>query len=349
MYTYEIVGSDNHEEFEAFVRMHPKGHLQQTWEWSKQKSYWLFQGIVVRDESKEIKGVMSVLIRRIPLTPWTLMYAARGPVCDIHDREMLACLLEGAKKLNKKHRSYVLKLDPDVTFDETEFMKHMEGLGFVLAPKALNFENIQPQYVMRLDIEGKTEEEVMAMFKPKTRYNIRLAVKKGVEVKICGKEAVDDFYRIMIETGARDRFLIRPAQYFSNMLDNLGEDVRLYMAYYDGHAIAGTIAAKLGDKVWYLYGASSNDHRSLMPNYLLQWQMIRWAIENHCKLYDFKGISGDRSEENHLYGLYRFKSGFNAVFTEFVGEYRYIFRPMAFRFVETALPVARKIVSRFRR
>lgn len=349
MYTYEIVGSDNHEEFEAFVRMHPKGHLQQTWEWSKQKSYWLFQGIVVRDESKEIKGVMSVLIRRIPLTPWTLMYAARGPVCDIHDREMLACLLEGAKKLNKKHRSYVLKLDPDVTFDETEFMKHMEGLGFVLAPKALNFENIQPQYVMRLDIEGKTEEEVMAMFKPKTRYNIRLAVKKGVEVKICGKEAVDDFYRIMIETGARDRFMIRPAQYFSNMLDNLGEDVRLYMAYYGGQAIAGTIAAKLGDKVWYLYGASSNDHRSLMPNYLLQWQMIRWAIENHCKLYDFKGISGDRSEENHLYGLYRFKSGFNAVFTEFVGEYRYIFRPMAFRFVETALPVARKIVSRFRR
>lgn len=349
MYTYEIIGSENHEEFEAFVRRHPKGHLQQTWEWSKQKSYWLFQGIVVRDESKEIKGVMSVLIRRIPLTPWTLMYAARGPVCDIHDREMLACLLEGAKKLNKTYHSYVLKLDPDVTFDETEFMKHMEGLGFVLAPKALNFENIQPQYVMRLDIEGKTEEEVMAMFKPKTRYNIRLAVKKGVEVKICGKEAVDDFYRIMIETGARDRFMIRPAQYFSNMLDNLGEDVRLYMAYYEGQAIAGTIAAKLGDKVWYLYGASSNDHRSLMPNYLLQWQMIRWAIENHCKLYDFKGISGDRSEENHLYGLYRFKSGFNAVFTEFVGEYRYIFRPLAFRFVETALPVAKKIVSKFRR
>lgn len=349
MYTYEIIDSENHEEFEAFVRQHPKGHLQQTWEWSKQKSYWLFQGIVVRDESKEIKGVMSVLIRRIPLTPWTLMYAARGPVCDIHDREMLACLLEGAKKLNKKHRSYALKLDPDVTFDETEFMKHMEGLGFVLAPKALNFENIQPQYVMRLDIEGKTEEEVMAMFKPKTRYNIRLAVKKGVEVKICGKEAVDDFYRIMIETGARDRFMIRPVQYFSNMLDNLGEDVRLYMAYYDGHAIAGTIAAKLGDKVWYLYGASSNDHRSLMPNYLLQWQMIRWAIESHCKLYDFKGISGDRSEENHLYGLYRFKSGFNAIFTEFVGEYRYIFRPLAFRFIETALPVARKIVSKFKR
>ena len=189
MYTYEFIGSENHEEFEAFVRRHPKGHLQQSWEWSRQKSYWLFQGIVVRDESKEIKGAMSVLIRRIPLTPWTLMYAARGPVCDIHNKEMLACLLEGAKVLAKKHHSYVLKLDPDITFDETEFMEHMKALGFVLAPKAPNFENIQPQYVMRLDIEGKTEDEVMAMFKPKTRYNIRVAIKKGVEVKICGKEA----------------------------------------------------------------------------------------------------------------------------------------------------------------
>lgn len=349
MYTYEIIGSDNHEEFEAFVRRHPKGHMLQTWAWSRQKSYWLFQGILARDENGTIQGAMSVLIRRMPLTPWTLMYAARGPVCDINNKEVLACLLDGAKVLAKKHRSYVLKLDPDVTFDETEFMRHMEELGFVLAPKAPNFENIQPQYVMRLPIEGKTEEEVMAMFKPKTRYNIRVAIKKNVEVKICGKEAVDDFYRIMVETGTRDQFMIRPAQYFSNMLDNLGEDVRLYMAYHEGEAIAGTIAAHIGDKVWYLYGASSNAHRNLMPNYLLQWRMICWAIETHCKIYDFRGISGDLSENNHLYGLYRFKSGFNATFTEFVGEYRYIFHPVAFRIVETALPLARNILQKIRK
>ena len=158
MYSYEIIGSDNHDEFEAFVKSHPKGHMLQTWEWSKQKSFWLFQGIVVRDESGEIKGAMSVLIRRIPLTPWTLMYAARGPVCDINDREMLACLLDGAKELAKKHRSYVLKLDPDVTFEETTFMAHMKDLGFVLAPKAPNFENIQPQYVMRLPIEARRKK-----------------------------------------------------------------------------------------------------------------------------------------------------------------------------------------------
>jgi len=347
-YTFEIVGADRHEEFEAFVRSHPKGHMLQTYAWSKQKACWLFQGILARDENREICGAMSVLIRRIPLTPWTLMYAARGPVCDINNKGILSCLLSGAKELAKKHRSYVLKLDPDVTFEETTFMGYMEELGFVLAPKAPNFENIQPQYVMRLPIEGKTEDEVMAGFKPKTRYNIRVALKKNVEVKICGKEAVGDFYRIMVETGERDQFMIRPEKYFADMLDNLGDDIRLYMAYHEGEAIAGTIASHIGDKVWYLYGASSNSHRNLMPNYLLQWEMIRWAIETGCKIYDFRGISGDLSESNHLYGLYRFKSGFNAVFTEFVGEYRYIFKPGAYRFVEKTLPMAKKLLKKMR-
>ena len=97
-----------------------------------------------------------------------------------------------------------------------------------------------------------------------------------------------------------------------------------------------------------MYGASSNSHRNLMPNYLLQWEMIRWAVEEKCRIYDFRGISGDKSEDNHLYGLYRFKSGFNAEFTEFVGEYRYVFRPLAYRFIENAMPMAKKVLKKIR-
>ena len=346
---YEIIEPGSHQEFEAFIEQHPKGHFLQTRAWGRQKPFWQWRGILVRDSEGSIRGAMSVLIRKIPMTPYTLMYAARGPVCDINDKETLKGLLDGAKALAKTFRSYVLKLDPDVTFEETEFMKHMEELGFVLAPKAPNFENIQPQYVMRLPIGGKTEEEVMAMFKPKTRYNIRVAIKKGVEVRVCGREAVHAFYEIMVETGSRDDFMIRPEQYFADMLENLGEHVRLYMAYSEGEAIAGTIAVHFGDKVWYLYGASSNSHRNLMPNYLLQWEMIRWAVETCCRLYDFRGISGDLSEENHLYGLYRFKSGFNAEFTEFVGEYRYIFRPIAYKIIEHGMPMAKKAVKKLRK
>jgi superfamily II DNA or RNA helicase len=90
-----------------------------------------------------------------------------------------------------------------------------------------------------------------------------------------------------------------------------------------------------GDKVWYLYGASSNEHRNLMPNYLLQWNMMQWAIENNCRVYDFRGVSGDISEDNPHYGLYRFKKGFNGEFTEFIGEMSIVYRPAMMQLAKT--------------
>ena len=210
----------------------------------------------------------------------------------------------------------------DVECDSLQEMDRQIMLrqGFRLKEGGKNFEAIQPRYVFRLNVEGKTEDELMAGFHQKWRYNIRLAQRKGVEVRICGKEMVPDFARLMLETGVRDGFVTRQPEYFSNMLDNLGEHCRLYMAFYEGEPIAGTLAIHYGDKVWYLYGASSNEHRNLMPNYLLQWRMIQWAVETGCRIYDFRGVSGDLSEDNPLYGLYKFKKGFGGDFTEFVGE-----------------------------
>ena len=108
------------------------------------------------------------------------------------------------------------------------------------------------------------------------------------------------------------------------------------MAFHEGQPIAGTLAIHYGDKVWYLYGASSNEHRNLMPNYLLQWTMIQWAIETGCRIYDFRGVSGDVSEDNPLYGLYRFKKGFGGEFTEFVGEMDLVLNKPAYLFEEKA-------------
>ena len=125
------------------------------------------------------------------------------------------------------------------------------------------------------------------------------------------------------------------------MLDNLGEHARLYMAFHEGQPIAGTLAIHYGDKVWYLYGASSNEHRNLMPNYLLQWSMIQWAVETGCSVYDFRGVSGDISEDNPLYGLYKFKKGFGGDFTEFVGEYDLVLKRTAWLIAEKGSVLAR--------
>jgi lipid II:glycine glycyltransferase (peptidoglycan interpeptide bridge formation enzyme) len=326
----ELITQQTLEEYEAFNMSHPEGHFAQSVLWAKQKPLWHWEAIVSRGPDGKIKGSMAVLIRKVPGTPFTIMYGCRAPVCDLDDKQTVADLLDGAKSLAKKYHSYVIKLDPDVPSENTAFAAMMQGFGFQIHEEGKNFEAIQPKYVFRLNVENKTPDEVMMAFHQKTRYNIRVAVKKGVEVKLCGKEAVPDFARLMLTTGVRDGFVTRDESYFSMMLDNLGEHARLYMAYHDGVAIAGTLAIWYGDKVWYLYGASSNEHRNLMPNYLLQWNMIQWALEKGCRIYDFRGVSGDLSEDNPLYGLYKFKKGFNGDFVEFVGEMDLILnRPVA--------------------
>jgi lipid II:glycine glycyltransferase (peptidoglycan interpeptide bridge formation enzyme) len=269
------------------------------------------------------------------------MYGCRGPVCDLDDRETVAELLEGAKQLARTFRSYCIKLDPDVTIDQTAFRDLLTSQGYRLLDEGKNFEGIQPRFVFRLNIEGKSEDELMAFFSSKTRYNIRLAQRKGVEVRLANEAGLDDFAALMLDTGLRDGFVTRPRSYFANILKNLGEHARLFMAYHEGTAIAGTLAIHFGDKVWYLYGASSNAHRNLMPNYLLQWTMIRWAAELGCRIYDFRGVSGDLSEDNPLYGLYRFKRGFNGDFCEFLGEFDLIVNPVVY----AAVGIGRKAMN----
>lgn len=311
--------------------------------WANVKQSWRWEAIVVRNEAGKIIGSMALLIRKVPMFPCTIMYSPRGPVCDLEDRNTISQLLDGAKALAKKHRSFVLKIDTDTKADNTAYLDMMKGFGFTLAEDTQNFEAIQPRYVFRLDISGKTEDELLSFFHSKTRYNIRLAARKGVEVKLCGKEMLPTFHSIMMETGVRDGFVIRSEEYFAQLLDALGDTARLYMAFHEGKPIAGTLAVCYGNKTWYLYGASSNSYRNFMPNYALQWEMIKWGVEMHCDVYDFRGVSGDLSEDNPLYGLYKFKKGFNGEFTEFVGELNLVLRPTLFRMVNFAQRVFRNV------
>ena len=322
---YEFITEKTLPEYEAFIQSHPKGNFAQSYLWGKQKPMWKWDAVAVRGADGKLRGTLALMTRKVPGIGRSLMYGCRGPVCDLDDRETFAQLLDGAKALAKKYKAYVIKIDPDVPSSNTAFSEMLQSFGFRGKEGGKNFEAIQPRYVFRLNVEGKTEEELLAGFHQKWRYNIRLAQRKGVSVRICGKEMVPAFSELMLTTGVRDGFVTRQPEYFANMLDNLGEHARLYMAFDpEGTPIAGTLAIHYGDKVWYLYGASSNEHRNLMPNYLLQWSMIRWAVETGCRVYDFRGVSGDISEDNPHYGLYRFKQGFHGEFTEFVGEYDYV-------------------------
>lgn len=341
---YEFISEKTLPEYEAFVQSHPKGNFAQSYLWGKQKPMWQWDAIAVRGEDGAIRGSLAVMTRKVPGIGRTLMYGCRGPVCDLDDRETFSQLLDGAKVLAKKYKSYVIKIDPDVPSSNTAFSSMLQSFGFRAKEGGKNFEAIQPRYVFRLNVEGKTEEELLANFHQKWRYNIRLAERKGVTVRICGKEMVPAFSDLMLTTGVRDGFVTRKPEYFAAMLDNLGEHARLYMAFDPNDTpIAGTLAIHYGDKVWYLYGASSNEHRNLMPNYLLQWRMIQWAVETNCRIYDFRGVSGDVSEDNPLYGLFRFKQGFGGDFTEFVGEMDLVLSPVIYWAVEHGTSVFKEL------
>lgn len=325
--------------FEQFNQKSRFGSLFQSACWAELKNAWARKVISARRDGELIGGV-SVLLRRVPFTPWKILYAPRGPVCDPKDSEALAAITQGILDLAKRENGFLLKMDPDVPLSDETYHQSMNSLGYQLLPETWAFERIQPQHLARIDLRGKSEAQVLSSMKQKTRYNIRLAERRGTKVCICGAETLDEFYEIMRETGQRDGFAIRPKRYFSRMLSALGEHARLYMAYYNEEPIAGAIAAQYGNQTWYLYGASSERHREQMPNYLLQWKMICWAIESGCDIYDFRGVSGGKESEKVL-GLWRFKSGFGAELQSLIGEFELPIKPRVCKLMRWWIPILR--------
>lgn len=327
-----FVTKETENEYTEFLEKHDRCNFQQSLEWGKVKTAWIKEVVLAEDENGKIIGSICILIRKVPIFG-NMMYSSRGPVCDIHDKKVLEQLTEGVKELAKKYKAFVFRMEPDIKKDDSEFRKLVEEIGYKVKDDAKDFKDeIQPRFVFRLDIKDKTEEEVLAAFHQKTRYNIRLATKKGVVVKEGTREDLKDFHKIMVETGSRDGFIIRPLEYFEKMYDELApKHMKLLMAYYEDKPISGIIPIMYGNKTWYLYGASSNSHRNLMPNYLLQWEMIKQAIANKHDMYDFRGVSGVVDENHPQYGLYRFKKGFGAEFTEFIGEVYLPFKPLVYK------------------
>ena len=327
-----ILSKEDEQKYTEFLSGHERCNFQQSLEWGKVKSSWINEVVLAEDANGNIIGSVSVLIRKIPIFG-NIMYSSRGPVCNIYDEEVLKQLTEGINTLAKKYNAIVFKMEPDIKSDDSKFRNIVTKLGYQIKDDAKNFrEEIQPRYVFRLDIKGKTEDEIFKNFHQKTRYNVRLATKKGVEVKEGTREDLEVFHKIMLETGTRDGFITRSLAYFQKMYDELVPTghMKLLLAYYEGKPVSGVIPIFYGNKTWYLYGASSNEYRNVMPNYLLQWEMIKMAVARHDDMYDFRGVSGVVDESHPQYGLYRFKKGFGAEFTEFIGEMYIAYKPMVY-------------------
>jgi lipid II:glycine glycyltransferase (peptidoglycan interpeptide bridge formation enzyme) len=341
-----LIGADEKDKYNQFVQSSEKCHFLQSYEWGELKKKTGWEPIrVIIEEDDVFVGAIQILKRKLPLMGRSIFYAPRGPVIDYDKEDHLLELMKKLRSIARQHNAVFLKIDPDVPVHNVKIVQMIEKVGFKQQNRGKNFEGVQPRYVFRLDI-NRSEEEILSSFENKTRYNIRLAERKGVQIiSDCTKDHLKIFYDILRVTAERDKYLIRAYSYYEDIWETFVEkgSAKLFMAKFQDRYIAGAISFVFGDKTWYIYGASSNEDRNVMPNYLVQWQMILWAKDNGCKVYDFRGISGDFNPENPLYGLYRFKKGFNGELVEFIGEFDFLFSPAYYRIWNIAEPLYKSL------
>lgn len=313
----DLTNVEEVEKYEAFVYNSPFTSTTQDMAWSKVKDNWSPFYVYLEEEGKIIAAMSILTVSAVEGKK--LAYSTRGPVCDIYDIELVKALYDEAEKQLASETIFLLRTDPEVYYD-AELSASYEAAGFKVRNTEIDpHSTIQPRLNMRLNMEGKTEEELLAEFHSKTRYNIRLAARKGIEVH--SSRELDDlkaFYETHVIMSERQGITYRPYEYFERVLEAYGEHARVFIASFEGEVLAGALCLSYGNTTWYMYGGSNNLHRNKMPNYLMQWEMIRWGVSQGKTYYDFGGIF----EIEETDGLYRFKRGFvgNDNVTEFIGE-----------------------------
>lgn len=301
--------------------------------------------MAVAGNSWESPGLAMVLKRRVPRLPLSILYVPKGPALDFHDVPLRRQMLAQLEQLARREKAIFIKIDPEVVrswgLDDERVsplgkatMRDLTERGWRLSDDQVQFRNTVELYLNR------TEEDLLAAMKPKTRYNIRLAERKGVVVRRgtpADFPAIAEMYQ---ETAARDGFTVRPKEYYLDGWTALYQArmAQPLVAEVESRPVAAVILVRFGERVIYMYGASRNEARERMPNHLLQWEAIRWAREQGARVYDFWGAPDEFAEHDRLWGVWRFKAGFNGEVVRFIGAWDFPARPLWYRIYTQFIP-----------
>src|SRR5579863_8661067 len=348
---YLMSASSGLQQWDEFVATHPNGHLLQSWGWGELKAGagWFPLRYALWDEGKgesesegegeeeeadrqrRIVAVAQVLCRtmsHLPLRVGHLAYIPKGPVVDWAQPPICQALFTQLNAQLRRRGALALQIEPQrevgVATDDC-LEESLVALSLYPVPA------IQPVRTILLDL-APDEPALLANMKEKWRYNIRLAQRKGVTVRVAQTaEDVQTWYDLLQMTSERDQFGIHTLDYYLRVwrIFTPRSQARLLLAEYEGQLLAGIFVGLMAKQAIYLYGASSNEHRNLMPNYLLQWEAIRWARQSGANSYDFWGIPATDAEDEALAGVYRFKQGWGGRIVRFVGGYEHVYRPAA--------------------
>lgn len=342
------------EAWDGFVARAPDGHLLQSWGWGEfKRGYgWHPVRLGLFHEDRILAGAQ-VLLRS--LAGFSVAYVPRGPVVPGGHPDTLRAVVGAVHRLAQSRNSIFLKLEPN----ERECARYWSYRAEGFVPSQLS---VQARATLVVDLRGG-EEAVLARMRSKTRYNIRLAERRGVLVRAAASDHdLSCFHELVLRTSERDGFQGRSPGYYRDVLNQFRPrgQAELLLAEFNGRTIAGLMVFAYGPEGIYMYGASGNEHRREMPNHLLQWRAMQWCMQKGCTRYDLWGIPesalqadggwqgryrdlplrersstvvteppGEAADRPGLWGVYRFKRGFGGEPVRFVGAFDYPYiRPL---------------------
>ncbi len=354
-----LVNPQPPEGWDDLIAALPGPHVLQTRGWAEVKAAngWKpFYCLWPAAGAGRVQAASLVLERMISPLRLKVLYVPRGPLLDWGDTKTRGMVLDDLQGLARIRRAIFVKIDPEVPVGlgisgDAEALPCLEGITFQseLSGRGWRFslEQIQFRNTVWVDLR-RTEEERLASLKQKWRYNLRLAQRKEVGVRIGTEDDLPGLYRMYAETSVRDGFVIRPEGYYLNVWRTfMRRDMATpLIAEVEGQAIAGLILFHFAGRAWYLYGMSSQLHREKMPNYQLQWQAMQVAANLGCKEYDLWGAPDEFNENDSMWGVFRFKEGMGGRVIRLIGAWDYPVLPWLYwaytRFLPRVLDILRR-------
>ncbi len=367
-------------EWNTIISGLPNPHLFQTWEWSQVKAKYGWEPTYVvwstmsyksyasdqldkldLSDLSDIVAAAMVLKRRIPIRGMgarlNILYIPKGPLMDWFNSPLRKRVLDDLETYAKRQGAIFLKIDPDVVLGTgipgskgvsednggQIVMSELKQRGWIFSSDQIQYRN-----TVMLDL-SPFEDELLARMKQKTRYNIRLATRKGVTVRVGTMSDLPMLYKMYAETSLRDGFVIRDEGYYQTVwqtfmqssIVNRQSSIPLsqpLIAEVDEEPVAAIFVFYFAGRAYYLYGMSRESHREKMPNYLLQWEAVRRAKAAGCSLYDLWGAPDEFNENDSMWGVFRFKEGLGGQVVRTLGAWDFTPKPFWYKMYSEVIP-----------
>lgn len=333
----DLSNSEEVARYEEFVASSPHGHVMQSLNWAKVKENWDSDYVYLQDDSGNITAALSILSIKND-GEHAFMYAPRGPVCDFRDIDTVKALVKEASPVIEKRNGFVLRMDPEFAYDEEVLANYRNaGMGnLVITTRGTDEHSFSnPRMHVIADISMGSHEEYFQTVKRKKRTMIRLPYKHGLETIRLHRnqegfeKSLDTFYDLTKVMAKRQGITYRPRDYFVRLFDAFPTSaVTLYETKLNDQVLSSAIVLGYNKKAFYIYAASSNEHRELYPNYQMNNEAIKDAIDQGYSEYDMGGIF----DLNPAAGLYRFKKTFcgeNGLM-EMIGQFDWVYNSDAY-------------------